>query len=203
MNLFVTGTDTGIGKTVVSSILCLRLGYKYWKPVQSGLSEGTDSEWVGERIGLDNIHPEVYRLRQPLSPHLSAQLDEVEISLNRIVEMQPLGSTIIEGAGGLLVPLNKNYFMIDLITALQTKVVLVARAGLGTINHTLLSLEALRVRSIEPLGVILVGPRFANNKKDIENYGNTKVIGEIPFLENLDNPSLLQVSESLSMEVFL
>lgn len=190
-NYFITGTDTGIGKTVFSTILSLKLGYHYWKPIQSGLRECTDSEWVAERIGKHLVKPEVYRLLHPLSPHAAAKLENREIDCDRILAQAPKNHTIIEGCGGLLVPLNSTTLIIDLVQKLNCSLILVARSGLGTINHTLLSLAALQSRNIPTLGVVLVGPPNSSNREAIEHFGNTSVIGEVPFLENLDREHLI------------
>jgi dethiobiotin synthase len=192
LSLFVTGTDTGIGKTVVSSILALKLGYRYWKPIQSGLNTPTDSEWVASRLGEQSIQKEVYRLASPLSPHASAQIDGVEIQLDRIVEKKPVRKTVIEGAGGVLVPLNRKFLQLDLIQRLSCPVVVVARSGLGTINHTLLTLEVLRSRRISVHGVVLVGDPNLSNREAIEFYGRVSVSAEIPYLTELDRESLLK-----------
>lgn len=200
-NYFITGTDTGIGKTVFSTILALKLGYHYWKPIQSGLEEITDSEWVAERIGKPFVKPEIYRLSQPLSPHAAAKLENQEIKIDPILSAAPQDHTIIEGCGGLLVPMNSSTLIIDLIQQLKCSLILVARSGLGTINHTLLSLEALQQRSIPILGVVLIGPPNSSNREAIEHFGKTPVIAEVPFLENLSRDSLISFSHQLSLNL--
>lgn len=201
-HLFVTGTDTGVGKTVVSALLAKCLQRKYWKPIQSGVSPFTDSEWVAQHLGEENVLPEMYRLSQPLSPHVSARLDQTEIRVENVLSYaektrEPL---VIEGAGGLLVPLNDQEFLIDLIAKLRTPCVLVALSSLGTINHTLLSLEALRSREIETIGVILVGTENEQNKKAITQYGAVEVIAEVPWLEPLDVGSFEALGRTISLE---
>lgn len=187
MHLFISGTDTGIGKTIVASLLAARLNKKYWKPIQSGLQEASDTERAAEFLGKDRVLPEVYRLSEPLSPHLAARIDGVEIRAEAILERlraveDPL---IVEGAGGLLVPINQNQLIIDLMRAMACPCVLVARSTLGTINHTLLSLEAMRSRKIPIAGVILNGPPNPENRRAIECYGDVPVIGELPWLEQI------------------
>ena len=161
---FVSGTDTGIGKTVVSAWLALHNRADYWKPVQSGIDEhGTDSERVARLSGA-RVHAEAYRLREPLSPHLAAAIDGVHIDLEAF--RPPVAERlVIEGAGGVLVPLNAEHTMLDLMARLGAPVVLVARSALGTINHTCLSLQALRARGIEVAGVVVVGEPNADNEE--------------------------------------
>ena len=144
---FITGTDTGIGKTVVSALLCVALDAIYWKPIQTGTREGTDTETVMQLAQLPRHRtlPESYRFKPPVSPHLAAKWAGVRIELRKIRMPAPVqGSLIAEGAGGVLVPLNRTQLMTDLMRHLNLPVVLVARTSLGTINHTLLSLAALR-----------------------------------------------------------
>jgi dethiobiotin synthetase len=191
--LFITGTDTGIGKTVVSAMLTKGLGATYWKPVQSGLKEETDTEAVKRLTGLPSSHfkEETYRLTEPLSPHASAAIDGIEIEMDAF-EIPDFNTKhlIIEGAGGVLVPLNDKNLIIDLMAQLDIPALVVARSGLGTLNHTLLTIEALRSRDISILGVIMNGPKNESNKKAIEKYGNVKVLAELENIERLDSNSL-------------
>lgn len=187
--IFVTGTNTEIGKTLVCKWLCLHWQADYWKPIQSGLDAQTDSEFVAEDTQI-KIHPETYRLKQPLSPHESAKLDEISIDLNQF-DVPKSKKLIIEGAGGLLVPINERHLMSDLITHLKAPTLLVASSRLGTINHTLLTLQAMALRGISCLGVILSGPDNPSNKQAIEYYGNVKVLAQLPQLEKTDTQSLL------------
>ncbi|MCB0408525.1 MAG: dethiobiotin synthase [Bdellovibrionales bacterium] len=197
--MMVTGTDTGVGKTVVSALLCLLTKRRYWKPIQSGTEPSTDSDWISNLLGRDRVLPETYRLRNPVSPHLSAKIDNVEIKLDSILDTLSniSDSLIIEGAGGLLVPLNRKEFIIDLISKIPCRCILVARSGLGTINHTLMSLEALAARNIQPLGVVMVGERNPENKCAIEKYGNIQVLGEVPLLSNFERHTLLSHSQNI------
>lgn len=197
--LFVSGTDTGVGKTLVAAALALGLEAVYWKPIQSGTDEGGDREWVRRHTGLEegSLAPESYRLRAPLSPHTAAALEGVEIDLARVAEPDT-ERLVVEGAGGVLVPLNRRQTIADLIAQLGYPVVLVGRSGLGTINHTLLSLEALRRRQIAVWGVVLNGPRNDANRRAIEQYGEVQVVGEVPPLEAIGPEALRRVfSESL------
>lgn len=190
---FVSGTDTNIGKTFVSGLLAIGLRGSYWKPVQSGLDPHSDSDWIRTVCNLpdERIIPERHKLSQPLSPHLAARLDGVKINLSDFELPQFTNNPlIIEGAGGLLVPLNADYYVADLIRQLHVPVLLVARSTLGTINHTLLSVSLIRQKNIRILGVVMNGPINEENKRAIENYGKVPVIAQIPFLESVTEQSL-------------
>lgn len=193
-SFFVTGTDTGIGKTVVSALLAQGLGATYWKPVQSGLHEETDTEFVRRVTDLPErqLLPERYRLNEPLSPHASAAIDNVSIRLQDF-ELPEFDTDhlVVEGAGGLLVPLNDEDMIIDLIQHLDLPVVLVARSELGTLNHTFLSLEALRAHDIEILGVVMNGPKNESNRKAIVHYGEVEILAELEPMNSL-NPQTLK-----------
>ena len=191
---FVTGTDTDVGKTVVCAILMQGLKAVYWKPVQSGCEHGTDAGWIGRVTGLppERFADEVYTLSQALSPHAAAAVDGVRIVLSEILPPTPPEKyhLIVEGAGGLLVPLNEKEMMIDLITHLQLPVLLVARSGIGTLNHTLLSIAELRRRYLSILGVVMNGPGNRGNRDAIERYGEVPVVAEIEQLESVDPEGL-------------
>ncbi|RWF14555.1 MAG: ATP-dependent dethiobiotin synthetase BioD, partial [Mesorhizobium sp.] len=148
VQIVVTGTDTGIGKTVFAAGLAGLLDGVYWKPVQAGIDEGTDSETVSRLAGLsaERVLPEAWRLTEPLSPHRAAELDGVEIDTRALVLPATDRPLVVEGAGGLMVPVNRRALYIDIFARWRAPVVLCARTGLGTINHTLLSIEALRAR---------------------------------------------------------
>ena len=191
--IFVAGTGTGVGKTMVSAILAAGLSARYWKPIQSGLLEKTDTAWVREMTGLPSTHffPETYRFRFPLSPHVAAAKDGICIDLESMVLPQiPGGHLIVEGAGGIMVPLNERHLMLDLMKKLQLPILLVAKSGLGTINHTLLSLAMLKNHCLPVFGVVMNGPRNSDNRKAIEHYGNTAVCAEIEPLECIDGTTL-------------
>lgn len=194
--IFVTGTDTGIGKTVVAAILSQGLNASYWKPIQAGLEEETDTEFVQRSTDLSDsqIKPERYRLNTPMSPHAAADIDGVSISMKDF-ELPDYGTDhlVVEGAGGLLVPFNDEDMIIDLISYLELPVVLVARSTLGTLNHTFLSLEALRNRDIPILGVVLNGPRHESNYETIEEYGDINILAEIEELPEINPDSLSQI----------
>ena len=193
--LFITGTDTGVGKTVTSAALLLRYRsaapLRYWKPVQTGIEQDDDTREVQRLTGCQAA--DGLRLRHPVSPHLAARRSGVTIETGDLLRMLPAESGdawIVEGAGGVLVPLNDRDLMIDLMQALALPVVVVARSSLGTINHTLLTLEALRARSLPIAGVVISGPRNPDNREAIERYGRIAVIGELPPLSPLDAATL-------------
>jgi dethiobiotin synthetase len=194
---FITGTDTGVGKTVVSALLCAALDAIYWKPIQTGTREGTDCETVMRlaRLPQSRTIPEAYRFAPPVSPHLAARRAGVRIDLRKIRTPRIASgeNLIAEGAGGALVPINSTQFMTDLMRQLKLPVLLVARTSLGTINHTLLSIAALRAARLDIRGVITVGKPNQENRKAIEHYGRIEVIGTVPFLKKIDRKTLLEV----------
>lgn len=189
--IFVTGTDTDAGKTVISALLTLGLGAHYWKPVQSGCEIDSDTKTVQELTGLSDEHflPESYRLTEPLSPHEAAARDGVRIDLDTIqlptsfTSLPAETPLVVEGAGGILVPLAPGVLTIDLVKKLKLPALVVARSGLGTINHTLLTLHALRASDIPITGVVLNGPRHPENAEAIEEYGRVPVLAQLEHLE--------------------
>lgn len=185
--IVITGTDTGIGKTVVAAGLAGLLGGAYWKPVQSGLDGETDSQTVaclGE-LTPERILPEAFRLTRPLSPHRAAELEGVTIDPDRLVLPEVEPPLIVEGAGGLMVPLTRNTLFIDVFARWQAPVVLCTRTSLGTINHTLLSIEALRRRDIPLLGVVFIGEAMPDTECTIARTGQVRVLGRLPLLDPL------------------
>ena len=190
----VTGTDTGIGKTVFSAALVQALDAHYWKPVQSGLEEETDSELVARLAGAEPVRilPEAWKLKTPASPLLAAQMDGVEIDPLALVPPQLERPLVIEGAGGLLVPLTRRVTYADIFARWQLPTILCARTALGTINHTLLSLEAMRVRRIPVLGVVFIGDEVRDSQSIISELGKVRVLGRLPKLDRLDPETLRQ-----------
>lgn len=184
IRIVVTGTDTGIGKTVFAAALAGALDGCYWKPVQSGLEEETDSETVARLSGLgaDRILPERYRLNTPASPHLAAEIDGVAIDVADLVPPPTVRPLVIEGAGGLMVPLTRKVLTIDVFARWGVPVVLCARTALGTINHTLLSIEAIRTRGIPLVGVAFLGDENADTERTIVAFGRTRRLGRLPRL---------------------
>ncbi|HXT87115.1 MAG TPA: dethiobiotin synthase [Verrucomicrobiae bacterium] len=193
---FITGTDTGVGKTTVSALLCAALDAIYWKPIQTGTREGTDRATVLRLANLPRSRalPEIYRFSPPVSPHLAAQRARVRIELRkiRLPQIPPRENLIVEGAGGSLVPINSTQFMTDLMSHLALPILLVSRTTLGTINHTLLSIAALRAAHLDLRGVILSGKPNRENRRAIEHYGKIEVLGTIPPLEKMNRDTLLR-----------
>jgi dethiobiotin synthetase len=188
----VTGTDTGIGKTVFAAALAGALDAVYWKPVQSGLEDPTDSETVRRLSGLaaERVLPERYKLRTPASPHLAAAIDGVTIDVHGLELPSTQRPLVIEGAGGLMVPLTRDITYIDIFARWRAPLVLCARTALGTINHSLLSIAAIRARGIPLVGVAFLGDENADSEQIIVELGGTRRLGRLPKLAPLDAPSL-------------
>lgn len=195
-HVFITGTDTGIGKTITSAWLCKHWQADYWKPVQSGLEGGTDSQRVANLSGAV-VHPETHFLSQPLSPHQAADIDGIKIQLSDFV-LPRAERLVVEGAGGCMVPLNWRDTMLDLMKHLGSCALLVARSGLGTINHTCLSLQALKAAGVPVLGVVMVGEqgRLSNaaNREAIEHFGEVPVLAELPLFSETSPQALAEFS---------
>jgi dethiobiotin synthetase len=188
--VIVSGSDTGIGKTVVCAMLTLALDGVYWKPIQSGTAGGTDTQRVQAMTGLPPSHfpPERYVLRDPLSPHRAAELDGIAIEPESLDLPQANGKRwlIVEGAGGVLVPINRQMLQIALFSRWRAPVIVVARTALGTINHTLLTLEALKHRAIDVVGIIFVGDAMPDTERTIAEFGGIKSLGRLPILPALN-----------------
>jgi dethiobiotin synthetase len=192
LRIVVTGTDTDIGKTVFAAGLTRLLGGVYWKPVQAGLDGETDTGTVRRLSGLDDAHflPEAWRLKLPASPHLAAEREGIEIDSGSLVVPTLPRPLVIEGAGGLMVPLNRRELYIDVFARWRVPVVLCARTTLGTLNHTLLSLEALARRGIPVLGVALIGDPHVDNERTLAAMGGAPVLGRLPRLDPLTPAAL-------------
>ncbi|MBY5882395.1 ATP-dependent dethiobiotin synthetase BioD [Rhizobium leguminosarum] len=190
----VSGTDTGIGKTVFAAALTGALDGYYWKPVQAGLEDETDSETVARLGGVPRarILPEVYRLATPASPHLSARLAGVAINPDRLVPPAIERPLVIEGAGGLLVPLSDDLVLADIFAHWQIPVILCSRTSLGTINHSLLSLEALKHRGISVFGIVFIGDENCETQRIIVKMGGVRSLGRLPWLKNVTADGLRQ-----------
>lgn len=190
--IVVTATDTDVGKTVFAAALTRAIDGCYWKPVQAGVEGGTDSDTVRRLSGLppERILPEAYRLATPASPHLAAAIDKVLIDPARLVPPPCPRRLIIEGAGGLLVPLAGGLLFADIFARWRFETVIVARTTLGTINHSLLTIEALRARDIPILGIAFVGDANEDSEHTIAAIGGVKRLGRLPRLDPLDAASL-------------
>ncbi len=198
---FVAGTDTDAGKTVVAAALVTALGAGYWKPVQSGLAEapGGDTARVAHLTGRrpSDFPRPAYEFQAALSPDQAAAEEGRVLDPARII--LPEGLLVVEGAGGLLVPLDDSTFMIDLAARLGLPVVLAARTGLGTLNHTLLSLEALRIRGLPVAGVVFSGPDHPRNLATVGRLGGAPILGRIPWLDPLTPAALARAAAGLDL----
>jgi dethiobiotin synthetase len=197
LRIFVTGTDTDVGKTIFAAALAGALHASYWKPIQAGGLDHSDSDTVRELSGLpsENVLAEGYRLATPCSPHQAAELDGTIIDCDALVppDLDPL---VVEGAGGLMVPVTRDVLIIDLIARWRIPVVLVARTSLGTINHSLLSFHALRSWNIPVLGVAFVGDSIPESEEIICSLSGAKRLGRLPLIDPLDRPNLQQAFDN-------
>lgn len=197
--IFVTGIGTGIGKTIISALLTEKLKADYWKPVQAGNLDDTDTDLVRRLISnnLSVFHPETFRLKQPLSPHAAAEIDGVEINLEDFKIPETKNNLVIEGAGGLLVPLSNQLFVIDLIKHINAEVVLVSQNYLGSINHTLLSAEALKSRNINVAGIIFNGETYPQGEQIILQRTGLRCLARVPQMNDISRESIKQLAEVL------
>lgn len=180
MKLFITGIGTDVGKTITSAIVVEALQADYWKPIQAGDLDNSDSHKIQKYISNKKtvIHENSYKLNTPASPHYAAELDNITIDLKKISEPKTKNHLVIEGAGGILVPLNDNDCIIDLIKP-DYKVIIVSRHYLGSINHTLLTFEALKSRNISVVGIIFSGDENKATENIILSKTKAKLIGRI------------------------
>jgi dethiobiotin synthetase len=203
--LFVTGTDTGVGKTVLSAALMLRYPEAtYWKPIQTGTRDDTGDDTADDtaevrRLSGGRVIDEGVRLPDPVSPHLAARRAGMRIGLPGRKSNGTI--YIAEGAGGVLVPVNESETMADLMTILGLPVIVAARTTLGTINHTLLTLEALRARKLRVAGVVMIGDGNADTRAAVEHYGNVRILGEMPRFDPLTRESLRAWAETLPKDL--
>jgi dethiobiotin synthetase len=192
--LFVTGIGTDVGKTIVSAILVEKLQADYWKPIQSGDLENSDTMKVQALISnqVSKFHPEAYRLTQPFSPHKSAALDGIVIDINEIILPKTDNQLVVEGAGGLMVPLNDRHFVIDLIDKFEAEVVLVIKHYLGSINHTLLTLELLKQKKIKVRTLIFNGYKDEYSESIIKKNSIVKSILNLPNIGLLTKQAVFE-----------
>src|ERR1700761_7550469 len=200
-NIFVTGIGTGIGKTIVSAVLVEKFKADYWKPVQSGDLDNSDTLKVKSLVSnkVTKFYPEAYALTQPFSPHKSAAIDGITIDKNKITLPETDNRLIIEGAGGLMVPLNDKFLIVDLIQQLNAEVILVSKNYLGSINHTLLSIDALKHRGIKVMGIIFSGIKDIYSKEYILNYSGLESLGHIPEYSVIDKRAIIDAGSYIDM----
>jgi dethiobiotin synthetase len=205
LSIFITGIGTGVGKTVVSAVVTEALLADYWKPIQAGFDDGTDALAVKDLISNAQtiIHPEVYKLALPASPHIAARQEGIEINIKNIVNRRPSTvdrKLVIEGAGGIMVPVNDNEFIIDVIEQLKTKVILVSRNYLGSINHSLLTANICKQRGIDVLGWIF-NDQYLDYEHEIVTWSGYPKIGAIPFTETLDKAFVKAQAETIRLSL--
>ncbi|MGH9404825.1 MAG: dethiobiotin synthase [Terriglobia bacterium] len=196
--LFITGTDTNVGKTVLSALLTAALDAVYWKPIQSGAAEGTDRQAVMRmaEIPPERTRPERYYFDLPVSPHLAARTVGVRIKMSEIALPDAAAPLIVEGAGGVLTPLNEKETILNLIAHLALPVIIASRTSLGTINHTVLTIQALRRAGAEVSGVVMLGDQNCENRRAVEHYGGAAVVGHVPRLPAISRKVLLEVFDA-------
>ncbi len=196
---FITGIGTEVGKTIASAVITQALKADYWKPIQAGELECSDQMKVKALIDNDTsvFHPESYRLNKPMSPHAAAERDGIEINLSSVKPPLTKNHLVIEGAGGLLVPLNNKDTILDLIEALDVEVILISRHYLGSINHTLMSIEILKQRNISVKGVLFNGNENKDTESIITEMSGIEVLGRIDELDKLNKSHILSMAEKL------
>ena len=188
----ICGTDTDIGKTLISSFFVRGLNSYYWKPIQSGIEPETDSQAVERlsKVNKEKIINEAYIFKEPVSPHWAAEIDQKVINLKLLNLPNVNGSLILETAGGLMVPITRNYLQIDQIKKWNLPVILVCKSSLGTLNHTLLSIEALEKRNIKILGLIINGEKHLDNPNTLAKFSGLPIIAEFPYIKKIDSNNL-------------
>lgn len=200
--VFITGCGTGVGKTIISAILVQALEADYWKPIQSGALEDSDALTVSRLVSSSQsvVHPETYLLKEPISPHAAAAREGIEISLDDIHIPSTNNFLVIEGAGGLLVPINRQHTIADMIRKFKAPAIVVSRHYLGSINHTLLTLAALHASNIPLLGVIFVGDPNKESETAILSMGRAKMLGRVAWEESI-SPAIIAQYARLFREV--
>lgn len=201
---FITGIGTGVGKTIVSAILTEALQADYWKPVQCGTKDGTDKDTVKNLISNTKtvIHAEEHCLEEPVSPHLAASMAGYKIIMESMEIPMSNNTLIIEGAGGILVPLNEQYFVIDMATFFEAEIILVVRNYLGCINHSLLSIDYLTKNGFDIKGLVLIGTFDPAVRTSIINYAELPIIAELPEVEELSKESILGLAQKVDLSLF-
>jgi dethiobiotin synthetase len=203
--IFITGIGTNIGKTVVSAIVTEYLNADYWKPIQSGDLMDSDTMKVKALVSNNKsvFHPEKHRLSQPLSPHAAAKRDGVAIKLEDFTLPQTENHLVIEGAGGLMVPLNNEILIADLIQHLDVSVLLVSQNYLGSINHTLLTIQELKRRNIKIIGIVINGESTPETEAFIMQYSNLPIIFRVENESSIDQNTVLKYAEKLNFDGIL
>ena len=198
----ICGTDTDIGKTLISSFFVRGLNSFYWKPIQSGIESETDTQAVKRLAKVNNakIINEAYIFREPVSPHWAAEIDQKAINFQLLKLPNVNGALIVETAGGLMVPITRNFLQIDQIKKWDLPVILVCKSSLGTLNHTLLSIEALQKRNIKTLGLVINGEKHLDNPKTLAEFSSLPIIAEFPYIQKIDSKNLDILWEELNIK---
>ena len=198
----ICGTDTDVGKTLISAFFVRGLQSFYWKPIQSGIETETDSQSILRLTGIqkEKILKEAYIFNKPVSPHWAAEIDGKKVDLNLLNLPLIQSALIVETAGGLMVPITRNFLQIDQIQTWNLPVIIVCRSSLGTLNHTLLSIEALKKRNIRILGLIVNGEKHRDNPKTLHEFSKLPIIAEFPKLINVDKNNLDRLWQELNIE---
>ena len=201
---FITGTDTSVGKTLFCSILMDKFLYDYWKPIQTGNKNDNDTIYIKKicKIPSNRFYKPAFSFRKSLSPHQAAKYENVSINLNNIKKPITNNPLIIEGIGGILVPLNNKNLIIDLIKKLKFPVIIVSRSTLGTINHTLMTIKILRQNKIKIYGVVLNGVMNKKNAQSIEHFGKVKVLAQIPFFKKISLKRIKNFTNQNPLKIF-
>ena len=202
MQFIICGTDTDIGKTIISAFFVRGLNASYWKPIQSGLESETDSEKVFRlsKVKKEKIIDEAYIFKQPVSPHWAAEIDKKSINISSLNLPSIKEALVVETAGGLMVPLTRSFLQIEQIKSWNLPVILVCRSSLGTLNHTLLSIEALKKRNIRILGIVVNGEKHIDNPKTLKEFSGLPIIAEFPLVEKLNTENLDMLWNKLNIK---
>ena len=198
----ICGTDTDIGKTIISAFFVRGLNSYYWKPIQSGLEDETDTQTVSRlsNINKKKIIKEAYVFKEPVSPHWASEIDNIKIKRELLTLPSIDKPLIVETAGGLMVPLTRDFLQIDQIKDWDIPVILVCRSSLGTLNHTLLSIEALKKRDIKIIGIVINGNKHLDNPRTLNQFSGLPIITEFPLVENLNPYNLDILWEELNIK---
>jgi dethiobiotin synthetase len=201
---FISGIGTGIGKTLVAAVMAEVLKADYWKPVQAGFEQGTDSSWLASVLSNSEtiVHPETYKLKLAASPHIAARKENRRIELNRILkdyrQMNPGRPLIIEGAGGLMVPLNEKDFVIDLVKQLDARLVLVSRNYLGSINHSLMTAKLCRSYGLDVAGWVF-NDNYLDYEQEIAGWSGYPILFSLPLLDSVSKQTIFQTASRIGL----
>lgn len=203
MSIIIAGIHTGIGKTICSAVICQALGYDYWKPVQAGDLDNSDSIFIKKNVSnpLCKIHEEMYRLSIPASPHYAAQQDGIEIKFTDIILPETDNGLVVETAGGIMSPLSNDFLNIDLVQELNLPVILVSNNYLGSINHTLLTVAAFEQRNIAVHGLVFSGEVVESTREFILQYTKLPLLFSIPMFEKIDSDTIAAFAKTISINL--